>query len=229
MMNARLPLAILTTLIAAAASAGPISDWLDRKSKAPGPEQVLALTSTLQNDANPSKRARAAEDLAHFDGQAFPEIMPALINSLQHDASPNVRRDAAQALGRLKPASQEAAQALDQAIAHDDSALVRFQARTSRIGYHPPAATVPAKAPASSSMPNLPSSSPPAGTRPLPRPPADNADSGNPAEPGKFLPDDDLPRLLPPLPKLPKEKKETKTDDGGAILMAPKREIPERW
>src|SRR5262245_11422897 len=181
MMTARLPLVVLTTLIAAAASAGPIADWLDRKSRPTGPEQVLALISTLQNDANPSKRARAAEDLAHFDGQTFPEIMPALINCLQHDASPSVRRDAAQALGRLKPASQEIAQALDQAIAHDDSALVRFQARTSRLGYHPPATTVPAKAPATSSMPNLTPSSPPAASRPLPKPPGDSADSGNPA------------------------------------------------
>jgi hypothetical protein len=209
--------------------AGPLSDWFERKSKPAGPEQVMELVNTLQNDSNASKRAHAAEELAHFDGQAYPEILPALINSLQHDSSASVRRDAAQALGRLRPTSHDAAQALDQTIANDSSTLVRFQARTARLGYHAPIAPASEKAPPANPTPiqRLPdpdtSPLPPPSSRPLPKPPNDKSVGDNPAEPPKFLPDD-LPRLLPPLPLKPKEKQEEKKDEGGAILAAPKRQ-----
>jgi hypothetical protein len=231
---------VIGFLAATTAWAGPLSDWFDRKSKVgggsaemsgrhSGGDPVVELLTTLQNDASASKRGRAAEELARFDSQAFPEILPALINSLQHDSSATVRREAAQALGRLKPASHEASQALDQAIANDSSPFVRLQARTSRLGYHAPAPQSSAKLPSEGSRsawraplpPVNGSSLPSPATRPLPKPPAEGNNSFESSEPPKFLPDDQ-PRLLPPVPK---EKKAATSDDSAPILIAPSRAI----
>ena len=224
---------MLLVMAAQVASAGPLSDFFDRKSRGNGPDRVVELLSTLQNDADASKRARAADELGHMDGQAYPEIVPALSNVLQKDSSASVRKDAATALGHLKPPTREAADALDQAIANDTSPWVRLHARTARLGYHAPAPPAPPAQPAP--MPTktttnaspllskpLPSPSapgiPPTATKPLPTPPP-SSKSGNPMEPGKFLPD---PMPLPPETKNAKElPPEPKNDNGGAILAAP--------
>ena len=126
----------------------------DRKPKAPVPppadamqknaERVYALLQTLQNDKSESKRADAAEKLQEVDGQMFPEIVPTLAQSVMKDASSSVRREAVKSLGRIKPTSKEAADALEQAT-KDESYSVRWQARTSKLGYKvaeaPPAST----------------------------------------------------------------------------------------
>jgi hypothetical protein len=222
MKLSRLPLLGLSLLTCSLAWAGPISDLFDRK-KPTGPEHVMELINTVQNDANAGKRARAAEELAYFDGQSYPEIAPALIGALNRDSSATVRRDAAQALGRLKPATQEALRALDQAATNDNSTLVRLQARTSRMGYHAPAPLPTTLPPAKQSTSNFePMPSPAAETKPLPLSPGDG-----PAEPGKFLPEalplpPSKPRTTAPLPKPVEEKKEEKPEEGSPIFKAPK-------
>jgi hypothetical protein len=66
-----------------------------------------------------------------------------LIDVLQHDEKSSVRAEAAQSLGKLRPISQDAGMALEEAT-HDSAIRVRLQARTSLMsyrlsGYHSPA------------------------------------------------------------------------------------------
>jgi hypothetical protein len=129
------------------------------------------------------------------------------------------------------------ADALDQAVANDGSAWVRIHARTARLGYHvpPPAAPLPPPPPSPAPAKTTTNASPlpirtlpspaspgvPLTTRPLPLPPSGGSKTGDPTEVGKFLPD---PMPLPPEAKAAKELPvEPKSDNGGAILAAPKK------
>lgn len=108
-----------------------------KKDKVIDPKQrVPDLINTLKADKDADNRARAAEELRNYDAGTFPGVVPALIDALQHDAKPNVRLDAAQSLGKVRPVSQAAADALEQAQANDSSMRVRLQARTALLQYH---------------------------------------------------------------------------------------------
>lgn len=109
--------------------------FFNRKEKPAPAVQVMEFLKTLRNNPNAGERADAAEALRDFDAQAFPEIVPALINALQHDSSSSVRKQAAESLGKIKPTSVEAEQALEQAESQDDAILVRWKARTALLGY----------------------------------------------------------------------------------------------
>jgi len=96
------------------------------------PELItLALTSGDEN-----KRSEAVEELRQYDPGQFPQIVPALIEVLTNDKKPAVRAEAAQSLGKLRPISQQAGQALEQALSKDPSVRVRLQARSSLLQYH---------------------------------------------------------------------------------------------
>jgi hypothetical protein len=93
-------------------------------------EHVPALIKTLKTDPEDRKRASAAEELRDYDAKAFPEIIPALIEALQNDSSISVRLEVVTTIGKIRPISQTAGYALEQA-AHGDSALrVRGLAKT---------------------------------------------------------------------------------------------------
>jgi hypothetical protein len=135
--------------MAVLAASVPVADAgiFSRKEKPSPSIQVMELLKTLKNNPSTGERSRAAEDLRDFDAQAFPEIVPALINALQNDSSSSVRRQAAESLGKIRPTSVEAQQALEQAEKQDDSMLVRWKARTALLGYRvdqPPPAAVQA-------------------------------------------------------------------------------------
>jgi hypothetical protein len=107
-------------------------------SKKPKPnpnEQAFELITTLKNDGDARRRAKAAEDLGDLDAQAYPEVIPNLIESMQTDSSGSVRLEAAQALAKLKPATREVADALDYASKNDPSSFVRLRLKTTRLGY----------------------------------------------------------------------------------------------
>jgi uncharacterized membrane protein len=106
-------------------------------------ERVYALLNTLQNDTKSGKRSDAAEQLQEIDAQLFPEVVPALVQAALKDSNSSVRREAVKSLGRLKPATKEAADALEQAT-KDESYSVRWQARTSKLGYKVAEAPPPA-------------------------------------------------------------------------------------
>ena len=114
---------------------------------APPEQQVLALVNRVQNDLLPEKRAVAAEVLHQYDGNNFPEIMPVLVQVLERDTDPTVRKEAAKSLGRLKPPSSEALDALHRAAEKDASLKVRMAAKVAKLGYKappsPPTAPLP--------------------------------------------------------------------------------------
>jgi hypothetical protein len=120
----------LLSLVAHDASAGIFG-----KHTKPNPaERVPELLATLKTDQDESKRAKAAAELRDYDPSTFPDLVPGLIDALQHDAKSAVRSEAVQSLGKLRPISQEAGAALEEA-AHDSSMRVRLQARSSLLSY----------------------------------------------------------------------------------------------
>jgi HEAT repeats len=125
-----LVLLVLTTWTASA-PAGLFS----KKSKPNPAEHVPALIATLRGDPEERKRVSAAEELRQYDPAMFPELIPTLAEAAQHDPKSGVRLEAIQSLAKLRPISQRAGQALEQAT-HDDSMRVRLQARTLLWQYH---------------------------------------------------------------------------------------------
>jgi hypothetical protein len=107
------------------------------KRKKPEPTQrVPELVQVLKADLDDRKRAEAAEELRQYDPGQFPQIIPALVDALQTDPKPGVRSEAAHSLGKLRPVSQPAGQALEKAAVHDHALRVRLQARTALMFYH---------------------------------------------------------------------------------------------
>jgi len=125
---------ILLPVLVRPAPAGII---FGKKGKKPTPkERVPELLVQVKTDGDEDKRAHAAQELRQYDPAAFPEIVPVLMDVLLTDKKPAVRAEAAQSLGRLRPVSQQAGLALEQALAKDPSMRVRLQARTSLLQYH---------------------------------------------------------------------------------------------
>jgi hypothetical protein len=118
-------------LMARPAEAGIFS----KHSKVNPADRVPALIATLRSDADERKRSSAAEELRQYDPAMFPEIIPTLADVAQHDPKSGVRIDALQSLAKLRPVSQRAGAAIEQAT-HDDTMRVRMQARTLLWQYH---------------------------------------------------------------------------------------------
>ncbi len=98
-------------------------------------ERVPALIASLRAEPDERKRTAAAEELRQYDPSMFPEIIPSLADAAQHDPKSGVRMEAIQSLAKLRPVSQRAGAAIEQAT-HDDSMRVRLQARTLLWQYH---------------------------------------------------------------------------------------------
>lgn len=162
-----LPL-LLVPLLAAPGSAGIFG-----KKKPPIPaERVPELINTLQTDGDENKRSSAAEELREYDPVAFPQMVPALIDALQNDKKPSVRAEAAQTLGKLRPTSQNVAQALEQAREKDPTLRVRLQARSSLLWYgHRVGKTPEPPLPSKEGPPGEPKGTTPPVTRTQPSPP----------------------------------------------------------
>lgn len=131
----RWPALLLTAAVVSSVQAGPLFPW--RKVEKPDPKvRVPALVATLKDDRDEYKRSSAAVELRNYDVAQFPEIVPSLVAALLTDARPGVRIDAAQSLGRIRPVSQAAGEALEQALEKDASMRVRLQARSLLLQYH---------------------------------------------------------------------------------------------
>lgn len=131
MKGRTLLLAVL--FVAALASPAPGQGFFKKKpTEKPNPaERLTQLITTLKTDQDEAKREEAAIELRHFDPKTYPEVIPVLIECLQSDPKPAVRMEAAQSLGRIRPISQQAGWALEQASSKDSSTRVRLQARSS--------------------------------------------------------------------------------------------------
>jgi hypothetical protein len=211
----------------------------DRKGKPPSPppanpsadaepspraiERVLTIVNSLQTDKRSGKRADAAEALHDFDAMLFPEIVPALVQAALQDPDSSVRREAVQSLGRIRPTSREAAQALEQAT-KDDSYLVRLQARRSRLGYkvfEPP----PPAPPEGGQVIRVPPAGPDGRLTPVPIPSVPNsAEAKEPQAPPPPVIDAQPPqRPMPVLLSKPQPKGKNAKQGEGPILVPPMR------
>jgi hypothetical protein len=129
----------LVPLILLPALVGPsyAGIFFGKKNKKPTPaERVPELLAQVKTDGDESKRAAAAQELRQYDPAQFPMIVPVLIDVLLTDKKPAVRAEAAQSLGKIRPISQQAGMALEQALSSDSSMRVRLQARSSLLQYH---------------------------------------------------------------------------------------------
>jgi hypothetical protein len=133
-MNHRLTLVLLLApVLAAPASAGI---FFNKKADKPNlAVYVPELIRTVQSDGDEDKRMAAAAQLREFDPAQFPDVVPTLIEVLLNDKKPGVRAEAAQSLGKIRPVSDKAGMALEQALAKDSSMRVRLQARSVLLQY----------------------------------------------------------------------------------------------
>ena len=139
MIHLRLHALWLVPLVVLPALAGPghAGIFFGKKNKKVTPaERVPELLAQVKSDGDESKRAAAAQELRQYDPGQFPMIVPVLIDVLLTDSKPVVRAEAAQSLGKIRPISQQAGMALEQALANDSSMRVRLQARSSLLQYH---------------------------------------------------------------------------------------------
>jgi hypothetical protein len=107
-----------------------------RKTKPNPAERVPELLIQLKSGQDESRRSAAAEELREYDPKGFPEILTGLIDALGRDASPSVRAEAAASLAKIRPISQKAGYALEQAVSNDGSMRVRLAARQALWHYH---------------------------------------------------------------------------------------------
>jgi len=145
---------VLLVIAAASVWVSPAysQSWFSRKSKAPPAQRVGELIGIVKADPEERKRSSAAQELRDYDAKAFPEIIPILVDVLQSDGKASVRLEAAQSLGKLRPLSQFAGQALEQAAARDESWRVRWQARSSLMLYHMAGFTIRGKSKSDASV-----------------------------------------------------------------------------
>jgi hypothetical protein len=130
----RLSLVLITA--GALALPAPAGLLFGKKTKPSPAERVPELIVIVKTDKDESKRAAAAEELRQYDPAAHPDIVPILIDVLMNDSKPSVRLEAAESLGKIRPVSQEAGWALEQAQEKDASWRVRARARYVLMTYH---------------------------------------------------------------------------------------------
>jgi hypothetical protein len=165
----RLRVLLVPLVIGCVASPAPAGIFSRSKPKANPAERVPELLIQLKTDKDEAKRAAAAEELRQFDHKAFPEVLTALADALAKDASTSVRSEAATTLGKVRPVSQQAGYALEQAVANDGSMRVRMAARQALwqyqlVGYR---SGKPAEMPARPAEPTV--SAPPGPSTPATR------------------------------------------------------------
>lgn len=185
----------LTTLLvlSTCGNVGLAAPFFKRANKPEPAEYVPALIKTLQTDPDERKREVAAEELREYDLKSFPDIMPALVEALKNDPSSSVRLEVVSTISKLRPITQQAGYALEQAVASDNSFRVRASAKASLVqwvafnGYRQSrtADTVP------NQTEEPPLAAPATGTAPLPKSPILSA------------PKDKVEPMLPPPPLMP--------------------------
>jgi hypothetical protein len=127
---------VVVALLVVQAAPAPAGLFGKKKPKPSPSERVPELIAVVKDDGDENHRQDAAEELRHYDATAFPAIVPALIEALLMDKKAAVRAEAAQSLGKLRPISREAGQALEQALHNDPSMRVRLQSRSALMQYH---------------------------------------------------------------------------------------------
>lgn len=126
----------IAAVMLATATSPAAAGIFSRKPKANPVERVPELVTQLKSSTDESIRSSAAEELRQYDPKSHPEMLSTLIGALSQDASASVRAEAASTLGKLRPISQQAGYALEQAQVNDGSMRVRLAARQALFQYH---------------------------------------------------------------------------------------------
>ena len=138
----------LLIVVVAASLAAPAQAGLFSKrpaAKGDPTEHVNELVVTARSAKEEQKRSQAVVELRQFDGAAYPQIAAVLIEVLRSDPSTSVRLEAAHSLAKLRPATEEAAQALETLLPELRARgyqFVTLQEYMNRVGARPAAATV---------------------------------------------------------------------------------------
>src|ERR1051326_8832187 len=118
---------VLTVLAVAAVPAPSASLFSGRKNNLTPEQRVDQLLMAAQTAAEVNKRCDAIEDLRDYNTTTFPQIVPILVDILHQDKNPSVRAEAARSLGRLRPPTKLAGDALHEAASKDTALRVRWQ------------------------------------------------------------------------------------------------------
>ena len=115
---------------------GPGSVLLQKSGPQDPRARMPELVAILRSDPDERKRTAAADELREYDSKSYPEIVPALVEAAGKDAKYGVRSEALSSLSRIRPVSQAAGQALEQAAANDPHWPNRMHAKSSLVRYH---------------------------------------------------------------------------------------------
>ena len=158
------PCFLLTVgLIAVLTASAPAGIFFGKHTKPSPAERVSQLLITMETDTDDGNRPARPRNYGNSILGLFRRSFLCLIDVLKHDSKASVRVEAAQTLGKLRPVSQGAGMALEEAVA-DPSWRVRWQARQSLRGYHlsgyrsPPKPELASPASGKQSLPLLPGS-----------------------------------------------------------------------
>jgi hypothetical protein len=124
----------ILVLVAFATVAVPVPAqglFSSRKPPANPDQHVQQLVITAQTASESSKRVNAVAELRDYSTTTYPQIVPTLVHILRNDKSVAVRIEAAHCLGRIRPLTKMAGDALAEAVQKDSALRVRWQARTS--------------------------------------------------------------------------------------------------
>jgi hypothetical protein len=98
--------------------------------------KAAQLVETLRNDPDVAKRKAAAAELRDLDPRTNPEVVPGLTASLLRDPSPAVRIEAVEALGKMKPVTEPAGLAMEEAAKTDPDPKVQEALGKALWQYH---------------------------------------------------------------------------------------------
>lgn len=196
---------LLVAVLTVTADGARAGIFFNRKPKPQTADRVPTLLYTLKTDASEQKRAEAADELRNYDAGTNPEIVPVLIESALKDPQASVRIAAVQTLSKLRPVSQMAGKAIEQAASSDPSMRVQLQARSALLqyrmsGYHSSKGDLPTTLPGRVIRTDEPPLAP---VEPTPPPPVRPQAQPQPLPVGPTLTPTSVPRPMPAAPAQP--------------------------
>jgi hypothetical protein len=121
---------VVIVMFAGLTASAPAGIFSKKAPKADPVQRVPELLYTVKMEPEEAKRVAAATELRQYDSKMFPDVVPILADVVRNDKSPVVRQEALNSLGKIRPVSAMAGEAIEEA-AKDPVARVRMQAWTS--------------------------------------------------------------------------------------------------
>src|SRR5437899_6974151 len=108
------PLVVIVAFAGLGASAPP-GIFSKKAPKADPVQRVPELLYTVKMEPQEAKRIAAASELRQYDSKMFPDIVPILVDVVHNDKLPAVRQEAISSLGKIRPVSAMAGEAIEEA------------------------------------------------------------------------------------------------------------------